>query len=387
MFMANLPEMETSLLALSREFAEHAAEHDAANSFPFENIKRLHAEGLLALVIPKAEGGRGGGLTEAEHAVNVIAKGDPSTALVLAQNYLFQHQMVANSAWPRSLRDRITASMVGTGALANVLRVEPELGTPARGGLPATLARRVEGGYRISGHKIYSTGAPGLSWLGVWARSDDEHPLTGLWLVPSDVPGISIKASWDHLGMRASCSHDVVFDDVFVAQDHAVDIRPAEEWGPFSAADGSWYMTLFTTIYDGVARAARDWFVEFLQTRVPSNLGAALATLPRMQEALGTIESLLYVNRVLLDDVVQRSDKGAPPPSRDSQFMKLTVTNNAIAAVAKALEHSGNPGLSRHNPLQRHYRDVLCGRVHTPQSDVILTSAGREVLAETQLNI
>jgi alkylation response protein AidB-like acyl-CoA dehydrogenase len=380
MFMANLPDMGTSLEALSREFAEYAAEHDAANSFPFENIKRLHAAGLLALVIPTAEGGRGGGLTEAEQAVNVIAQGDPSTALVLAQNYLFQRQIVTNPVGSSPLRDKITASMVRTGALANVLRVEPELGTPARGGLPATLARRVEGGYQISGHKIYSTGAPGLTWLGVWARSDDERPLIGLWVVPSDAPGVSMQACWDHLGMRASCSHDFIFNDVFVPQDHVLDIRPLEEWGPFSAADSSWYMTLFATVYDGVAHAARDWFVEFLKTRVPSNLGAALATLPRMQEAVGTIESLLYVNRVLLDDVIRRCDAGAPPPARDSQFMKLTVTNNAIAAVAKALEHSGNPGLSLHNPLQRHYRDVLCGRVHTPQSDVILANGGREAL-------
>jgi alkylation response protein AidB-like acyl-CoA dehydrogenase len=59
------------------------------------------------------------------------------------------------------------------------------------------------------------------------------------------------------------------------------------------------------------------------------------------------------------------------------------VTNNAIEAVAKAIEVSGNPGLARDNPLQRHYRDVLCARVHSPQNDSILMSAGRAALGLT----
>ena len=61
--------------------------------------------------------------------------------------------------------------------------------------------------------------------------------------------------------------------------------------------------------------------------------------------------------------------------------MKLAVTNNAVEAVEKALEVSGNPGLSRHNALQRHYRDVLCARVRSPQDDAIRLNGGREALS------
>jgi len=60
-----------------------------------------------------------------------------------------------------------------------------------------------------------------------------------------------------------------------------------------------------------------------------------------------------------------------------ANLVKHLVTENAIQAVQKGLEISGNPGITRHNPLERHYRDVLCGRIHTPQSDVVLTAAGR----------
>lgn len=380
MFMSSLSDADATLAALARDFARTAADYDASGAFPFENIERLRQAGLLALVVPSALGGRGGGLAEANATVNRIAQGEASTALVLAQQYLFLHQILRNSNVSQPLREKIARSAATEGALANMLRVEPDLGSPIRGGLPATLARRVEGGWRITGRKIYSTGAPALRWLGVWARSEDATPLVGAWIVPREAEGIVIEETWDHLGMRASGSHDVVFHDVFTPEDHAADIRPLAAWGPPDAVSTAWFATLFSTVYDGVARAARDWLVDFLQRRAPSNLGAPLATLPRMQEAVGAIDALLYASRIALEDIVGRFDRGAPPPTRDSLFMKLIVTNNAIEVVAKALEVSGNPGLTRDNPLQRHHRDALCARVHSPQNDSIRLTTGREAL-------
>ena len=67
--------------------------------------------------------------------------------------------------------------------------------------------------------------------------------------------------------------------------------------------------------------------------------------------------------------------------------MKWAVNDNALKAVAKALELAGNPGLSRTNPLERHHRDVLCARVHSPQNDTILTGAGRAALLGTGVAI
>jgi alkylation response protein AidB-like acyl-CoA dehydrogenase len=106
-----------------------------------------------------------------------------------------------------------------------------------------------------------------------------------------------------------------------------------------------------------------------------------LSTLPRFQEALGSIETLLWVNRALLDRAIGAADRGEPLGVREGNLLKFTVTNNAIAAVEKALELTGNHGLDRRNPLERHYRDVLCGRIHTPQNDAILTEAGRAAFA------
>jgi alkylation response protein AidB-like acyl-CoA dehydrogenase len=318
-------------------------------------------------------------LAVARRLIAAIAGVEPSTALVLTMQYLFHIGIAGNDNWPAGLRERIQRDTVQQGALINALRVEPELGTPARGGLPATVARRTEKGWILSGHKLYSTGIPVLTWLGVWGRSDEERPRTGFFLVHRDTPGIRIVESWDHLGLRASGSHEVVFEEVLIPPSHAADLRPPEEWATvISASQQAWTAVLLSALYDAIVRSAHAWLLHFLRTRVPSNLGVSLSSLPRFQEAIGRIEVLLWENSVLLDCATASVESNAPRPPTESNLLKYVVTNNAIKAVESALELTGNPGLSRHNPLERHYRDVLCSRIHTPQNDFILTAAGRQ---------
>jgi alkylation response protein AidB-like acyl-CoA dehydrogenase len=379
------PDFEALLEDLRAQLALTADQHDRDGSFPHANFDRLHEAGLLALTVPRALGGAGATLAQAAKVIAAVARGEPSTALVLTMQYLHHASTRHAEAWPRHLLEQVAGEAIRDGALINSLRVEPELGTPARGGLPATVARRVPEGWRISGRKVYSTGAPRLTWMAVWARSDDAEPLVGSWLVRSDTPGVSIIETWDHLGMRATGSHDVVFDDVLVPHDHAVNVAPANQVPVPDAALLRWMSVLLSAIYDGVARNARDWLANWLRERAPANLGAPLASLPRFQQALGEIDALLFSNRVLLQaGAAEPSASGIELDATDSFRIKYLVTNQAIAVVEKAVELSGNPGLSRANPLQRYYRDVLCSRIHTPQNDTILVNSGRAALAQAQ---
>jgi alkylation response protein AidB-like acyl-CoA dehydrogenase len=377
-----MADLDAALEVLQTKLAERAAEHDREGSFPLENFNLLHELGLLSLTVPCSIGGGGANLATTARVVRAIAYAEPATALVLIMQYLFHFGIVQNSRWPRRVREIVQRDAVENGALINALRVEPELGTPARGGLPATTARSVPEGWSISGHKIYSTGIPVLTWLGVWARTDEAEPRTGFFLIHRSSPGIRVIESWDHLGMRASGSHDVIFENVIIPEDHAVDVRPPAEWTGIQAGHQNiWMSVLLAELYNAIARAGRDWLIRFATTRVPSNLGAPLSTLPRFQEALGAIDALLWNNRALLDRAIEVTDRGEPLAPREGNLVKFTVTNNAISAVEKAIELTGNHGLDRRNPLERHYRDVLCGRIHTPQNDAILTEAGRAAFA------
>lgn len=371
---------EALLEGISEQLSATAHVYDESGAFPHDNFKLLHEHDLVALTVPKALGGGGANLAQARKAISAIAKGEPSTALILVMQYLQHSRLQDNRNWPEALRLQVAHDAIQKGALINALRVEPDLGTPARGGLPATVARRTSAGWRISGRKTYSTGSHGLTWFSVWARSSDEDPLVGAWLVHKDTPGISIIEDWDHLGMRATCSHEVVFDNVLVPLDHAVSVSRWSAPQPELDGDGLlWMSVLLSSVYDGVAQAARDWLVQWLETRAPSNLGAALSTLPRFQETVGHIDTLLFANRSLLDAAAE-----GHTPANNAAQLKYLVTGNAIRAVELAIEASGNPGLSRNNPLQRHYRDVLCSRVHTPQNDAILQGVGKAVFARRQ---
>ncbi|NYH21633.1 acyl-CoA dehydrogenase family protein [Paraburkholderia bryophila] len=362
------------LAELTREFAASAAHYDASAEFPHANLARLHEFDLLSLTVPASLGGAGASLPQALKVVRAVARGEPSTALVVVMQYLFQFRLQCSPHWPVELRERVAREAVRDGALINSLRVEPELGSPARGGLPSTVAKRSGDGWLIDGSKLYSTGSPGLTWLAVWARSDETPPRVGVWLVPRDAPGVRVGSEWNHLGMRATGSHELVFDNVFVPAAYAVDVHPPGEPGAgLDAAGLAWMSVLLSAVYDGVARAARDWFAQWASTRRPGSLGAPLASLPAFQQTLGQIDALLFSNRVLLD----ASAQAAQVALDEAPLVKYTVTNQSIEAVQRAIEASGNPGLSRDNPLERHYRDVLCARIHTPQNDSVLQGVGR----------
>lgn len=93
----------------------------------------------------------------------------------------------------------------------------------------------------------------------------------GHFLVRAGLPGIRIVETWDHLGMRATGSHDVVLDGVAIPADHAVDVRSPTEWA-IEPESWAWNTLLIAAVYDGIARAAQVWLRDFLEQRRPSAL-------------------------------------------------------------------------------------------------------------------
>ncbi|MGF6602617.1 alkylation response protein AidB-like acyl-CoA dehydrogenase [Paraburkholderia sp. GAS448] len=364
------------LTALTAEFAAGAAELDRGPHFPHHNLSRLRHAGLLSLTVPRALGGQEATLAQALKVIRAVARGEPSTALILVMQYLYHLRLQVNPDWPAALKERVARDAVERGALINSLRVEPELGSPSRGGLPATVGRLDGDHWVLNGRKLYSTGSPGLTWFAVWGRTDDATPRVGTWLVHRDTPGIRFGEPWNHLGMRATGSHEVIFENVHVPAGYAVDLQqpgPANGMDPVTIV---WMNVLLPAIYDGVARAARDWFVQWAAERVPSGLNAPLSSLDSFQQTVGRIDALLFNNRALLDSGAAGNITAAEAPT-----IKYLVSRNAIDAVEHALEESSNPGLSRNNALERHYRDVLCARIHTPQNDTVLGNLGRAAFA------
>ncbi len=361
--------------------ARRAEANDRTAELPAAGIRLVHSAGLLTATVAPRYGGPGLGLAQTTRVLHALGKGDPSVALICAWTMFIHAAQAVSGNWPEAAYQELLDESVDAPTLANALRVEPELGTPSRGGLPATTARLHGDRWLVTGRKIYSTGGDGLSRMLVYARTDEETPRVGSFIVRPERGGVGVEPTWDHLGLRASRSDDVVLDEAPVGLDEVVGLRdPNAERGEPDPVIPAWNALGLTSLYLGIADACTDWLAGFLHSRRPTALGASLATLPRFQAGIGEIEASLRVAHRVVECSADGVDAGDPAALADAGPAKLVGTRAAMSAVEQALSLTGNHGLSRRNPLERHYRDVLCSRVHVPQDDQIATATGRSAL-------
>ncbi len=213
---------------LADEFALGAEYHDESGRFPFANFDALFAADLLRLTQGADSGGLGFGLTEAHAIVSEIARGEPSTALVLAMHYNHHRTIARTDKWPRHLVERVARANLEGLALLNSAQVEPRIGSPSHGAPPETIARRRGDKWVISGHKNYATGIPLLKWVSVLAITDEPTPRIASFLVPRDAAGLHVVEAWNAAGMRATGSDDILLDDVEVPIEDILDAHPLQ---------------------------------------------------------------------------------------------------------------------------------------------------------------
>ncbi|WP_416876016.1 acyl-CoA dehydrogenase family protein [Kitasatospora sp. SC0581] len=377
--------VETALAGLPRVvdlLAARAEEHDRDATFPYQGIEAVHEAGLLTLTVSERYGGPGGTLADTVRVLSRLGRGDASVAVVTAFTLLQHAEQARRADWPTAgYRRLLTESRRGP-ALVNTLRAEPGAGA---GELPGTVARRDGDGWLLTGRKTYCTGAEALAWMAVTARTDEEEPRIGTFLVRGESEGLEIDPTWDQLGLRASASHDVVLDGVRVPGDLALGLTNGRRTVRQSAdADAelssAWHDLALSAVAIGVARAAEAWLIRFLNQRTPANLTEPLGTLPRYRTALGEIEAQLIGAEELVEGLASRVDRGDQEAVARTGPAHLLATRAATAVVQQAVALTGNPGLSRRHPLERYLRDVLSSRVHLAPDETVLEAAGRAAL-------
>jgi alkylation response protein AidB-like acyl-CoA dehydrogenase len=368
---------------LARRFAERAAQHDAAGSFPHENFADLRAAGLMGLTAPEECGGLGADELEYTLTLERLAWGDASTALALGMSLSNIGQIAAGGLWPDHA-PALFREAARDGAMLNTAQAEREMGSPSYGGLPATTARHdPSGGWRLNGRKIYTTGAPGLRYFIVMAtiQEDGQPPRIGDFLTPSDTPGLRIEETWNALALRASGSHDVVLDDALAPEDALLGARAPGQPDPRAALGLPWGSLTLAAIYNGAAQAARDEIVHFAATRKPTALGKPLGELPNGRAHLGEIDARLLASRRvtlgLAADWVAAPAEARPALRQQGPLVKVIATTNAVRITDIALRIAGGQGLQRGKPLERIFRDVRAGLVNAPIEDVVLQNVGK----------
>lgn len=359
------------------ELKIRAREADRTAIFPFETMQLLAQCGVLDLVLPRSQGGAECDLATAQALIGTIAQADPVAALVLVNHYMVHAELRSLPSYPVPLQGREAIA----GKLINALLAEPDQGSASRGGLPGTVAQKTAQGWRLTGRKAYVTGIPVLSWLLVRARTESPEPEICFFLLPQQASGMTVLSTWDHVGMRASASHEVTLTDVFVPNDHLIFREKAGQVSYFGKVLAMWNQGLLGALYDGIVRTAVGWTENFLKERKPSNLGASLATLPAMQNVIGEIHIVLDLNQIILRSFAEAvAFKDQDRIQKEAALVKIQTVDGAAGLTQSLLAIAGNAGLSARNDLERCHRDALCGRIHAPHAELLRTKAGRQAL-------
>ncbi|MFT4012745.1 MAG: acyl-CoA dehydrogenase family protein [Paracoccus sp. (in: a-proteobacteria)] len=378
-------EPQTAVIIPAETLARIAAAGKVADrrgSFPAEGIQALHDAGLLQATVAKRYGGRGGNLDTLVQIISQVGAADPSVALIATMNLANHLAQAERGHWPETVYRSIVAEGRDRPILLNAARVEPDLGSPARGGLPQTVARRTATGWVISGTKRFVTGSEGLTHHLVWASTDETPARVGTFIVPAEAPGIAIVKNWDSLGMRATSSHDVRYDNVVVPLEHVLDLVDAGKGQQDNL--GHAVLTLgLTSIYLGVGEEAARAFARFAHDRVPANLGRPIAETDRIIAVAGEIDLLVGSARGFLFDALAHHRQDALHLMRT----RLIVGRQLQEAVGLAVRTLGNPGLGAELGLERHFRDIQAVLVHAPQEDSVLAILGRSAFAGYRASI
>lgn len=347
--------------------AARAEEHDRDACFPYQGIEVVHDAGLLTLTVSERQGGPGAGLADTVRVLMELGRGDPSVALVTALTLLVHARQARTSQWPEAVYADLLADSVRGPALVGVLG-------PTGGSGQGVTARRGDGCWLLTGCEPGVAGAEALAWMVVTARTDEEQPREGVFLVQGDTPGVQVEPTWDQLGLRATASHDVVFEAVEVGDDAVV--RLGARSGDDDPLDRAWTDLALPAVYLGVARAARNWLVRALR---PTLLDGPVQGSP-LQTAVGSVEVELTTAEELLLALARGVDEGSPEALSRTAAGRIVATRSAVSVVEQAVALSGGAGLSRAHPLERHFRDVLHARGHGQREHELLAEAGRQAL-------
>ena len=379
---------------LGREkFAPRAATHDREASFPFDNYADMRAAGLLAICVPRDHGGMGADF--ATYAMVAAEMGRHCGATALSYN-----MHVCSTLWAGLIADTLDMTLeqrddhAANRALhfANVVErglvySQPfsEGGAAAAGKAPwGTLAQPVEGGYVVTGKKIFASLSGAADFYGVLCTVDKPgaNVRDSLYLaVPATAEGVAITGDWDPLGMRGTVSRTLLLNEVFVP--HSARLMPEGLYWQAAARFPHMFATLSPT-YMGIAQAAYDFTVAYLRGEVPGTPPVKRRMYPTKQMAVAGMRVTLEQTRALF---LQNARDAMVDPDKDTRMRILaahyTIMENANDIARLAVRTCGGQSMLKSLPLERLYRDSRCGSLMLPwTAELCIDRLGRECLYE-----
>lgn len=348
-----------------------AAAIDEAHTFPRALFEELGSLGFFAMRYPESCGGVDLDLVTLCLVLEEIARGSMSLAGCVTMQSLmgtkFLHMLGGDDIQARLLTPALKGEKIG-----GICMTEPNAGTDL--GSISTAATKVDGGYRVTGQKMWVTSAPVADFFTVFARAGAEKKLT-IFLIERDFEGLHIGRSIEKMGVWALPTSEIAFDNCFVPDSH----RLSREEG-----DGETHLRKLLAeirivtgaLALGGARGALEAALRYAGER--RQFGKPIAAFQAIQMKLAEMATDLEAARRLVHYAAWLKDTGAPH-HKEGAMAKLFASEAAAQICDKAARVLASYGYAMEYPVQRYLRDIRFTLIGGGTSEILKLIIAKEM--------
>jgi alkylation response protein AidB-like acyl-CoA dehydrogenase len=357
-----------------REIAPHVREWDEHSTFPTEIVRQLGQMGLLGVIFPSELGGSGMGYVEYVLAIEELSRVDGSVGIIVAahNSLCTNHLYLAGNAeqHKRWVTRLASGEWLGSWGLT-----EPGAGSDALGA--RTTAVRRDNGWVLNGSKTFITNGGKADCALVIAVTDREKKSHGLtaFLVEKGTPGFRPGKKEDKLGLRASDTSELIFEDCFVPDENRIGVEGEGFIDSMRVLDGGRISIAALSL--GIAHGAYDAARKYAKER--KQFGKAIAEFQAIQFKLADMATQLEAARQLTLRAARKKTAGEKV-TLESSMAKLFASEAAVRICDECVQIHGGYGFIKDYPAEKFYRDVKLCTIGEGTSEIQRMVIAREIL-------
>jgi len=357
----------------ARDFAQNeiapiAAGFDESGEFPMETIRRMGELGFMGIEVPEEYGGAGMDALAYVLALEEICKADASHGTIMSvNNSLFCHGILKFGT--QAQKQKYVRAVASGQAIGAYSLTEPMSGSDA-GAMRSTAARDGDN-YVINGRKSWVTSGPVADYIVLFTMTDPKANQGGItaFIVETGLPGFSVGKKEPKLGIRASATSEIVFDEYCLPSDN----RLGEEGEGFKIA---------MTVLDagrigiasqalGIAEAAYEASRAYAGER--EAFGQKIGEFEGVSFQLADMKTRIEAARLLIYNAAlakERSKKTGERYTLDASIAKLFASETAMFVSHAAVQIHGGLGYSKELPVERYFRDAKITEIYEGTSEI-----------------
>ena len=369
----HLSEEHEMIRQAARDFAQNeiapiAAEFDESGEFPMQTIRKMGELGFMGIEVPEQYGGAGMDALAYVLALTEICKADASHGTIMSvNNSLFCHGILKfGTEQQKQKYVRAVASGQAVGAYS---LTEPMSGSDA--GTMRSTAVRDGDNYRINGRKSWVTSGPVAGYIVLFSMTEPQAKHRGItaFIVDADLPGFSVGKKEPKLGIRASATSEIVFDDYCLPAAN----RLGEEGDGFKIA-----MTVLDAGRIGIASQALGIAeAAYEASRVHATereaFGQKIGEFQGISFQLADMKTRIEAARLLVYNAALAKERSKTTGERytlEASMAKLFASETAMFVTHAAVQIHGGLGYSKELPVERYFRDAKITEIYEGTSEI-----------------